>query len=94
MTLKDVLKFGKQDKLAVSSTIEAEGKPQSAVVEFGELDDLTIIIDTLKDSRKYQNLQDCPHVALVIGQPKDAPPLVRIHRECLTGDALGSRKSD
>ncbi len=34
------------------------------------------------------------HVALVIGQPKDAPPLVRIHSECLTGDALGSLKCD
>lgn len=34
------------------------------------------------------------HVALVIGRPGDAPPLVRIHSECLTGDALGSLKCD
>lgn len=33
-------------------------------------------------------------VALVIGGPNGAPPLVRLHSECLTGDALGSLKCD
>ncbi len=34
------------------------------------------------------------HVALVIGEPGGEPPLVRLHSECLTGDALGSLKCD
>ncbi len=34
------------------------------------------------------------HVALAIGAPGGAPPLVRVHSECLTGDALGSLKCD
>ncbi len=34
------------------------------------------------------------HVALLIGTPDDAPPLVRLHSECLTGDVLGSLKCD
>ena len=34
------------------------------------------------------------HVALVIGEPDDSPPLVRLHSECLTGDVLGSLKCD
>ncbi|WP_447727780.1 GTP cyclohydrolase II [Sphingomonas koreensis] len=34
------------------------------------------------------------HVALLIGQPAGAPPLVRLHSECLTGDVLGSLKCD
>ena len=34
------------------------------------------------------------HVALLIGAPTGAPPLVRVHSECLTGDALGSLKCD
>jgi GTP cyclohydrolase II len=34
------------------------------------------------------------HVALIIGEPGDAPPLVRVHSECLTGDVLGSLKCD
>ncbi len=34
------------------------------------------------------------HVALLIGTPDGGPPLVRLHSECLTGDALGSLKCD
>lgn len=34
------------------------------------------------------------HVALLIGSPTGAPPLVRVHSECLTGDVLGSLKCD
>ncbi|MDR6789082.1 GTP cyclohydrolase II [Sphingomonas sp. BE138] len=34
------------------------------------------------------------HVALLIGTPNGAPPLVRLHSECLTGDVLGSLKCD
>jgi len=34
------------------------------------------------------------HVALVLGAPNGSAPLVRIHSECLTGDALGSLKCD
>jgi len=34
------------------------------------------------------------HVALLIGQPGGTAPLVRLHSECLTGDALGSLKCD
>ena len=34
------------------------------------------------------------HVALIIGSPNGAPPLVRLHSECLTGDVLGSLKCD
>jgi len=34
------------------------------------------------------------HVALLIGSPSGRPPLVRVHSECLTGDALGSLKCD
>ena len=34
------------------------------------------------------------HVALMLGRPDGSPPLVRLHSECLTGDALGSLKCD
>lgn len=34
------------------------------------------------------------HIALLIGEPTGAPPLVRLHSECLTGDMLGSLKCD
>jgi GTP cyclohydrolase II len=34
------------------------------------------------------------HVALLLGAPNGEPPLVRVHSECLTGDAFGSLKCD
>jgi len=34
------------------------------------------------------------HVALLLGQPNGAAPLVRLHSECLTGDVFGSLKCD
>jgi GTP cyclohydrolase II len=36
------------------------------------------------------------HLAIVVGHPEtaDAPPLVRIHSECFTGDLLGSLRCD
>ncbi len=34
------------------------------------------------------------HLALVFGAPNGALPLVRLHSECLTGDALGSQRCD
>ncbi|WP_413758297.1 GTP cyclohydrolase II [Streptomyces sp. MMBL 11-3] len=34
------------------------------------------------------------HVAMVLGDPAGATPLVRLHSECLTGDAFGSARCD
>ncbi len=34
------------------------------------------------------------HLALVFGGPQHSSPLVRVHSECLTGDALGSQRCD
>ncbi|MDL2285541.1 GTP cyclohydrolase II, partial [Desulfovibrio sp. OttesenSCG-928-F07] len=44
----------------------------------------------------YENdLSPLPNVALVMGDFKDNEPvLVRVHSECLTGDALGSLRCD
>ncbi len=67
MKLEDVLKFIKSPNLAVVATVNADNKPEAAVVEFGELEDLTIIIDVLKPSRKYKNLQTNQNAAVVIG---------------------------
>lgn len=34
------------------------------------------------------------HAAIIVGAPGGAPPLVRLHSECLTGDVFGSLKCD
>ncbi|HET9850806.1 MAG TPA: pyridoxamine 5'-phosphate oxidase family protein [Candidatus Saccharimonadales bacterium] len=70
MTKGDILEFLKSHNLAVVATVDGD-KPQAAVVEFGQLDDLTVIIDTLKTSRKYQNWRANPKTAVVIGWDED-----------------------
>ncbi|HEY9899262.1 MAG TPA: bifunctional 3,4-dihydroxy-2-butanone-4-phosphate synthase/GTP cyclohydrolase II [Pantanalinema sp.] len=43
----------------------------------------------------YENtLNGSHHVALVMGDPKQEGTLVRMHSECLTGDAFGSLRCD
>lgn len=43
----------------------------------------------------YTNLlDDKEHIALVKGTMDDGPTLVRVHSECLTGDAFGSLRCD
>ena len=51
------------------------------------------------DATCFAGPDDVEHLALSIGTPPAAPaqgepPLVRIHSECLTGEALGSRRCD
>lgn len=43
----------------------------------------------------FEDVQGSEHVALVMGEPAQAEaPLVRVHSECLTGDALFSQRCD
>lgn len=90
---QEVLDFIKQHKLAVVATTDGQGKPQAAVVEFGELDDLTIVIDTLKTSRKYRNLQQKQDVAVVIGWDEDKTMQINAVAEELSGEELERAKA-
>ena len=74
-----------------------------AVLAFQEADSLTIASRARMPSRFAErteivafrsNLDATEHIALLIGSPGDAPPVVRVHSECLTGDVLGSLKCD
>lgn len=64
---KFVLDFIKKHTLAVLATASLDGKPEAAVVEFSENENLEIIFDTFSSFRKYGNLKKNPHVAVVIG---------------------------
>jgi uncharacterized pyridoxamine 5'-phosphate oxidase family protein len=66
MTKDFVFKFIKNYDLGVVSTISLN-KPESALVGIAVSKDLEIIFDTVKTSRKYQNLLQNPSVAVVIG---------------------------
>lgn len=53
--------------LCVISTIDADNKPQSAVVGFGQTEDLKIVFGTSVDSRKARNIRANSAVSIVIG---------------------------
>lgn len=56
-----------EPKLCILSTVDLNGKPQSAVMAYAVQKDLTIILSTHDDSRKWKNIGKNPSVALVFG---------------------------
>jgi len=62
-----VYQFIKQHLLGVVSTINSACKPEAALVGIAVTENLEIIFDTIKASRKYQNILQNPQVAVVIG---------------------------
>jgi general stress protein 26 len=62
-----LLSFIRQHRLAVQSTVGANGAPQAAVVGFAITNQLEIVFDTLATTRKALNLRANPRMAFVIG---------------------------
>lgn len=54
-------------ELGVLATVTADHEPSAALVGIAFTPDLHVIFDTLRSSRKYQNLVAHPRVALVVG---------------------------
>lgn len=80
ITIKDLIEYRKANDYSVTKEAEA-----NLPTKFGEFKMIGF---------KERNSELC-HVALIKGDiPKDEPILTRIHSECLTGDAFGSRKCD
>lgn len=67
MTKEQIYQFIRQQKLGIVSTVNPAGKPEAALVGIAVTINLEIIFDTIKTSRKYQNLLKRSHVAMVIG---------------------------
>ena len=67
MTKEFIYNFARQYNVAVVATLSKENKPEAALVGFAISKDLEIVFDTVKTSRKYQNLLQNPFVAVVIG---------------------------
>lgn len=86
---KIILDFIKKHTLAVISTVGADHKPESAVLEFGETDELELIFDTFKSSRKYKKLQTNTYVAFVIGWDDD----ITVQYEGIAGEVVGEQAS-
>jgi len=62
-----ILRFIKNQKLMVISTLNKNNYPESALVGFSENADLEVIFGIFNDTRKYLNLEGNKNVSLVIG---------------------------
>jgi len=67
MTKADIYRFISKQKLGVLGTVSVAGSPQSALVGIAVTPQLEIIFDTVKSSRKFQNLVSHSECSFVIG---------------------------
>ncbi|OOM72331.1 riboflavin biosynthesis protein RibBA [Clostridium puniceum] len=80
LTIEELIKYRKEIHLSVTKEIEAK-----LPTKYGEF---KVVAFNEKGTEKC-------HLALIKGEINgEEPILVRVHSECLTGDALGSRKCD
>lgn len=73
------LEFLKGQRVAVVSSIDEKGNPQSAVVTFLIDDEFTIFFVTRKKSRKFANIMKNPRVSVVVGFDPEHPSTVQMH---------------
>lgn len=67
MDRRDLVEFLRQHRYAVQASVSSQGKPQAATVGIAVSDNLEIIFDTLKSTRKYENLKKNPAISFVVG---------------------------
>ncbi len=68
---KIALKFLKDHKTAVVATASRAGEPEAATLFYAIDDDFTFNFITDSKSRKFRNLKENPHVAIVVGTGED-----------------------
>lgn len=73
------LEFLKSQRVAVISTTDEKGEPQSAVVTFLVDDEFNIFFVTRKKSRKFANIIRNPRVAVVVGFDPEHPSTIQMH---------------
>ena len=54
-------------KLGVVGSVDSDGKPESALVGIAVTEDLEVVFDTLKATRKYKNLTTDSRASLSLG---------------------------
>ena len=63
--------FMHNHQYCVVSTVDSQGKPESALVAFSENDVLELIFGTAANSRKYKNLLQNPAISVVNGNARE-----------------------
>jgi uncharacterized protein YhbP (UPF0306 family) len=90
MTNKELIDYISARDFAVIAT-RGDDFPESACIQFGN-EGLTLIFDTNKNSRKFQNIHRSPKVSLVIGWENERTVQYEGIATLLTGDELARLK--
>ncbi|HEY9001325.1 MAG TPA: pyridoxamine 5'-phosphate oxidase family protein [Mucilaginibacter sp.] len=91
ITKELIYQFIAKQKLGVVSTVNPDNKPEAAVVGIAVSENNEIIFDTVKASRKYQNILLNRDVALVIGWDEEITIQYEGIAEVLDNDAEADR---
>ena len=73
MDISDIYEFIAKQKLGVLGSIADDGSPQSALVGIAVSSKLEIIFDTVKSSRKFQNLIANPRCSFCLLYTSPSP---------------------
>jgi pyridoxine/pyridoxamine 5'-phosphate oxidase len=93
MNIEAVFEFMQRKRLAVVSTVDASGAPESALVGIAVTPARDIVFDTLASSRKAANLAVRPAVAAVVGWDDDISVQIEGAGRRPEGDDLAALKA-
>lgn len=91
MTKIEIFEYLSARKLGVLGTVTPAGQPQGALVGYAVTDELEIVFDTLRESRKYCNLTANPAASFVVGWEAEDTVQIDGRVEELTGEARDRR---
>lgn len=95
--ISELMPFARQHKIKVTSVaaIVQHRRQTEKLIELEEEINFPTDLGIFR-LRMYRSIMDEKrHLALIMGEPaKHASPAVRVHSECLTGDAFGSLRCD
>ncbi len=95
--LDELLPFARQHKLKATSVaaIIQHRRQTEKLIELEEEINFPTDLGLFRLRMYRSTMDDKCHLALVMGEPgRAAAPAVRVHSECLTGDAFGSLRCD
>lgn len=93
----DLLSFARHHKLKITTVnaIAHHRRATEALIHLEEEIDLPTEFGPFRLRMYHSSIDQKVHLALILGEPaKSGVPLVRVHSECLTGDAFGSLRCD
>lgn len=92
MSKDELYSFIARQKLAVLATTGVDGAPQAALVGIAVTAEIELVFDTLRSTRKAQNLTENSRVAFVIGCTEEITCQYEGIAHELSGDELGKYK--